>query len=237
MYVITADQIDSRHGSDRVDLAIGALSRIGGDGLSLPVERTAGDELQALTADPGTAIDLVLALARAGVWSIGMGIGDVDGPLPTSIRAASGPAFFRARDAVDAAKRSADRFVLQVEPGRHRTTADVEPLVTQALRERTMRDSEDWAVADLLADGLVQREIAERLGMSQQAVSKRIRRAALTADRPVRDALARLLADADRPDADRPDADRPDADRPDADRPDADRPDADRPDDRPGAES
>jgi Trp operon repressor len=215
MFVITADQIDSRHGDDLVDRAIGRLGELGGEALALPVERTAGDELQALTGDAGTVVDLVVALARTGSWSIGLGVGDVEAPLPSSIRAASGPAFFRARDAVEAAKRAPEHVALLVEPGLHRVTSDVEPLLTLALREHGRRDAEDWVVADLLADGLTQREIADRLGVSQQAVSKRIRRQSLATDRAIRDALARLLADADRTEtpADRTDTARTDTDR------------------------
>lgn len=197
MYVITADQIDSRHGDDLVDETIAHLGELGGDALVLPVERTAGDELQALTGAPGTAIDLLLALARTGSWSVGLGVGAVEEPLPDSIRAASGPAFFAARDAVEAAKRAPDHVAVLVEPGAHRTTADIEPLLALALRDRARRDADDWEVVELLAAGLTQREIADRLGVTQQAVSKRVRRQSLAADRAVRDALARLLADAD----------------------------------------
>ena len=44
-------------------------------------------------------------LLRAGGWSIGVGAGPVQTPLPASTRAATGPAFLSARRAVEAATR------------------------------------------------------------------------------------------------------------------------------------
>ncbi|MFZ7087987.1 DNA-binding protein [Curtobacterium sp. RRHDQ10] len=227
MFVITADQIDSRHGPDLVEAAVRTLADALGDRLALPPDRTAGDELQVLTADPRAALDVVLLLARSGAWSIGVGIGDVDGPLPAATRAASGSAFFRAREAVDAAKERPDRFALVVTPGRHRSSADVDPLVVLVLQQRARRSPEGWELADLLADGGTQRAAAARLGISPQAVSKRAIAAGLRADDAARAALVRLLEDADRP-ADADDRATPDREQPgsDADQPasDADQP-------------
>lgn len=197
MYVITADQIDSRHHRDRVETALRALRDALGHRLALPPDRTAGDELQVLTADAGAALDAVLLLARTGVWSIGVGIGDVDEPLPDDTRAATGGAFYAARDAVEAAKTRQDRFALVVQPGRHRRTEDVDPLVALMLLQRARRSAEGWELADLLADGGTQRAAAERLGISPQAVSKRAGAAALRLDDAARAALVRLLEDAD----------------------------------------
>ena len=43
MFVIIADQIDSRHDDDRVAGALTDIEREHGDDLALPPERTAGD--------------------------------------------------------------------------------------------------------------------------------------------------------------------------------------------------
>ncbi|WIE56060.1 DNA-binding protein [Curtobacterium sp. MCBD17_003] len=199
MYVITADQIDSRHGADLVEAALAAIRAAVGPRLLLPADRTAGDELQIATADAGAALDVVFRLARAGDWSIGCGIGDVQTPLPTATRAASGTAFYRAREAVERAKDRPDHVAVAVEPGRHRTADDVEPLVTQAIRLRARRSPEGWELADLLDQGMSQREAARHLGISPQAASKRAAAAGLREDDAVRAALVRLLEDADRP--------------------------------------
>jgi hypothetical protein len=197
VFVVTADQIDSRHGTDLVGSAVEAIGAALGGRLALAPDRTAGDELQLLTGDPSAALDAVLLLARSGDWSIGVGVGDVDEPLPDTTRAASGGAFFRAREAVDAAKTRSDRFALIVDAGRHRRSADVEPLVLLLLQHRSRRSDEGWELADLLDAGGTQRDAAVRLGISPQAVSKRAIAAGLRADEAARTALVRLLEDAD----------------------------------------
>jgi hypothetical protein len=199
MFVVTADQIDSRHGVDLVEDAIAAITAAAQARLLLPADRTAGDELQVATVDASAAVDVVFRLARSGDWSIGCGIGDVQTPLPTATRAASGTAFYRAREAVERAKDRPDHFALLVDPGRHRTTDDVEPLLAQALRLRARRSPEGWELADLLDQGMSQREAADRLGISPQAASKRATAAGLREDDAVRAALIRLLEDTDRP--------------------------------------
>ena len=50
---------------------------------------------------------------------------------------------------------------------------------------------------DMLRDGLTQRQVAERLGVSDQAVSARVRAADVRAELAARPALDRLLGEAD----------------------------------------
>lgn len=197
MYAITADQIDSRHDEDRVDRTIAEIDDRLGDRLALPVERTAGDELQLLAATPDAAVDALLALTRPGVWSVGLGIGEVDQPLPASTRAASGPALFAARSAVERAKDASMHVAVDVQSGRRLGTSETEPLVAQTVRLLARRSPEGWELADLLEQGLSRRAAAGALGISQQAVAKRYAAAALGDDAAVRHALIRLLRDAD----------------------------------------
>lgn len=105
MFVITADQHDSRTSEDLVPDALDEIARLAGSALLLPPERTAGDEVQALIRDADAALTVALALTRTEQWSVGVGIGRVEDPLPDNVRAARGSAFLAARDAVDAAKR------------------------------------------------------------------------------------------------------------------------------------
>src|SRR5690349_4232013 len=83
-----------------------------GASLALPVDRNAGDEVQALTADAGAALRIVLHLTRDGQWSVGLGCGDVRTPLPAATREATGDAFVAARTAVTRAKRRPTRFAI-----------------------------------------------------------------------------------------------------------------------------
>ncbi|MFS0730458.1 DNA-binding protein [Curtobacterium sp. 1P10AnD] len=197
--MITADQVDSRAGSDRVDPALRLVSDVLGGAAVLPPERTAGDEFQALVSSGGAAVDVLRALTRQGGWSIGVGVGPVRSPLPDTIRAATGPAFFAARTAVDRAKATSERFALEVAPGAARTTAEVEPLVAQTIRALGRRSAEGWELADLLDTGLSRTEAAARLDITPQAVAKRYASAELRTDAPLRGALAALLQAADRP--------------------------------------
>ncbi|WP_127793194.1 DNA-binding protein [Agromyces sp. LHK192] len=204
MFVITADQIGSRTAPDRSAPMQAALQHDHGRALALPVDQTAGDELQALTDDPATALDLILDLARDGHWSIGLGIGGIRSPLPDAVRKATGPAFIAARDAVDAAKRADGRFALRVEAPRadgdapeRRRAGHVEALVRMFLLMRSRRSDAGWEVAGLVADGASQKQAAKVLGISDAAVSQRLKSAMWSVDEQVRPALVALLGELD----------------------------------------
>lgn len=200
MFVITADQIGSRADIDRSAAMQEELQAEYGDRLALPVDQTAGDEVQAITADPGTALELVLALHRAERWSIGLGVGDVREPLPDAVRKAAGPAFIAAREAVDAAKRADARFALRAAEDRPGTldAAQVEALVRLLLLLRDRRTPQGWEAVDLVRDGRTQKDAARLLGISDAAVSQRLRAAQWNADGDALPALVRLLAELDR---------------------------------------
>ncbi|MGV9767866.1 winged helix-turn-helix transcriptional regulator [Microbacterium sp. NPDC003461] len=192
MFVVTADQRNSQEGTDLVPAALDAIGRIGADALPLPAERTAGDEIQALVDDGAVALSVALALTRTGHWSVGIGVGAVETPLPEVVRAARGAAFLHAREAVDDAKGSPTRLALRgAEP---EAAADAEALLRLLVELRDRRSDEGWEVHDLLAEGLSQREIARRLGITESAVSRRVRSAALRTEEAAVPALARLLA-------------------------------------------
>jgi hypothetical protein len=197
MYVLTADQVDSRHGDDLVETALRMITERIGDRLVRPPERTAGDELQAAIDDPAAALDAVLALARDGRWSVGLGIGDVRRPLPDSTRAMGGPAFLLAREAVTAAKRRPTRFAAAVDVEHRVGAAVLEPVVDLLLLLRRRRTPEGWELYDLLETGLSQAEAAERLDITPQAASGRALAAGLRVDVEARAALVELLTLAD----------------------------------------
>ncbi|GAA4152713.1 DNA-binding protein [Leifsonia shinshuensis] len=205
MFVVTADQVDSRSRPDIVAPVLAELTERYGDRLALPADRNAGDELQALTGDAATALDLITLLSRGGVWSVGLGIGGVRSPLPDATREASGDAFVAARAAVTRAKRTPTRFAAEAvaapEPA-----ADVESLIGLLLTLRAQRTEAGWELYDLVASGLTQAEAAARLGITPQSASDRARAAGLRADLAAQPALVRLLqtADAAQQSAERP---------------------------------
>lgn len=194
MFIITADQRDSTRGEDLVPSGLEAVRRAAGDALAVPPERTAGDEIQAAITTARGALDVALALTRAETWSVGLGVGAVDIPLPDQVRAGRGPAFVSARDAVERAKKTATRIAVT---GSDEAASDAEALVRLLVELRDRRTDEGWEVHDLLADGLTQRDAAERIGISEGAVSRRASTAALRTEEAAVPALARVLASLD----------------------------------------
>jgi len=189
MYVVTTDQRDSRTSDDLVPAALAAVDGRGRHGLALAPERTAGDELQVAVADPETLLAIVLDLTRTGQWSVGVGVGEVESPLPDSVRAARGDAFVNAREAVDRAKKASTRLAITATEG----GADAEALVRLLVELRDRRTAEGWEVYDLLAEGITQREAAARLGISEGAVSLRVKSAGLRTEEAAVPALVRVL--------------------------------------------
>lgn len=193
MFVITADQRGSRTSADLVPAGLTAVTRLAGPRLTLAPERTAGDEIQVALADPRGVADVALHLTRLQEWSVGIGIGPVEEPLPADVRAARGTAFIHAREGVDRAKKTPTRVaVVGGEEG-----ADAEALLRLLVELRDRRTTEGWELHDLLAAGLTQREAAGRLGITEGAVSLRARNAGLRTEEGAVPALARLLHRAD----------------------------------------
>lgn len=198
MFVLTVDQVGSRHDHDRVRDALDQVSATFGARLALPADRSAGDELQALTGDAASALGIVLSLTRSGHWSVGLGVGTVQEPLPATVREAAGPAFVAARGAVEAAKRAPQRFWLSAERPGHLADDDVRALVNLVLAVRARRSDEGWEVVDLVGEGLNQAAIAARLGISRQAVSLRLAAAQWRLEEAAIPGLVLLLEDLDR---------------------------------------
>ena len=196
MFVVTADQVDSTQRADIVGRTLESIGEQFGDRLALPPDRNAGDEIQALTPDAATTLDLVLTLTRERAWSVGLGMGGVRTPLPRSTREATGDAFVAARTAVTRAKRTPARFAVDgvADP---ESAADVEAVLTLLLTLRESRTPAGWELYDLVASGLTQADAAARLGISPQSASDRARAAGLRVELAALPALTRLLARAD----------------------------------------
>jgi hypothetical protein len=195
MFVVTADQVDSRHRQDIAADTMRALEEALGERLVLPVDRTAGDEIQLLVATPEAALTAILALTRHGEWSVGCGVGGVNLPLPANAREAGGNSFVSAREAVNDAKKRDTRFALR--STEVTAAADAEAFVDLLLQLHARRSAEGWEMFDLLAAGHSQAEAAKLLGITPQAASKRARTAALRVDFAARSPLERRLAAVD----------------------------------------
>ena len=189
-YVLTVDQRASRRNADRVADVLRDLN--GTVPAVLAFERTAGDEFQGVLADPEQVVDVVLRLVRSGGWSIGVGAGPVQTPLPSSTRAATGPAFLSARRAVDAAKQRATHVAVR---GAAQTDAADAQAVLSALAVVVERRSDAaWEAIALVDTGRSQAEAAAELGVSRQAVGQRLAAGLWDLERDLRPTAARLLA-------------------------------------------
>jgi len=199
VFVLTIDQQGSRRVGDRVDAlldVLGGLVPADGPGLVRGFERTVGDEVQAVLADADLVVDLTLRLTRMGGWSVGIGIGPVDHPLPASTRAGSGPAFVHARTAVERAKARTRPVPLAVVGEGLTRAADAEAVLTLLGALGARRTPAGWAVIDAMATlgpNATQDAVAVRLGVTQQAVSQRLRAAMWAEEVAARPVAARLL--------------------------------------------
>ena len=188
--VLTLDQRSSRERADAVPALLATLSPG-----SLPrppllgFERTVGDEVQGVVDDAALAVEVVSRVLRTGSWNIGIGVGDVEEPLPEGTRAGRGNAYHRAREAVTRAKSAPHRLIVVggVQDADAEALETVLGLWAGLLERRTDRG---WEVHDLLTTGMSHAEAGRRLGITQSAVSQRAHAAGL-----VDEARARVLAE------------------------------------------
>jgi len=186
--VLTVDQRGSRSTPDLVADAVAALADLP---LRLPFERTVGDEFQGVLDQPSALPRAVERLLRVGAWHIGLGIGDVDEPVPATARAGRGPAYVHARHAVTAAKNSP--WHLRVS-GDDDTGRDLESVLWLWAAVLDRRTDKGWEVTDLVDQGLSYDEAGKRLGISQSAVSQRAQAAGLVEGRRAREVVTHLAA-------------------------------------------
>lgn len=198
-FALIADQISSRTGADAVPDALAGLT---GLDCLLPFERTAGDEVQALLVAPEAVVESVVRLTRLSGWRIGVGVGSVDAPLPSSTREARGPAYLAARDAVTIARKQPTGFALRApaDVGGEAygdlldAATDAETAIWLLRGTLARRSREGWELMDLLDAGLTGAEAAERLGISRSAVSQRLTASAREEGARGARLAARLLA-------------------------------------------
>ncbi|MFZ2177541.1 MAG: hypothetical protein WAW17_26640 [Rhodococcus sp. (in: high G+C Gram-positive bacteria)] len=193
MFVLTVDQRGSRRDVDRVGELIAGL---GDHPLVRPFQRTAGDEVQAVAADAATVVSLALELVVREHWSIGIGIGPVEEPLPAETRAGRGPAFESARTAVERAKSAPGRVA--VEGPEPESAADADTALTLVAVVVARRTEEGREAVAQMRRGLTQTEAARALGISKQAVSQRLATAGWQVEIAGRRLAERLLRKADR---------------------------------------
>ncbi|WP_062078901.1 hypothetical protein [Demequina globuliformis] len=197
MFVVTTDQRGSTRTGDRVPALLDRLTpwrQRWAPSIVLPLVRTVGDEVQVLVSGPDAAVDLALLLIREQQWSVGVGAGSVDEPLGATARESSGAAFVHARRAVERARGRGEPVPVVVagsDPDAEEEATAILQLLGSVVARRS---AAGWEVADHLVDGATQREVAEALRISPQAVSKRVAAGLIEEERRARPVAARMLA-------------------------------------------
>ncbi len=193
--MLTVDQRRSRRDKDRVEQLLLDLNRAP---LLRPFERTAGDEVQAVTDNARLVVTIALDLIRRKHWSVGIGTGTVELPLPASTRAGRGPAFEAARTAVDSAKSALVPVAVVGEPGIAAAAESAQTALVLTGLIVSRRSPQGQAAVGLMDRGMSQTEVADLLGITKQAVSQRLTTAAWQPEVAGRTLCERLLREADR---------------------------------------
>jgi hypothetical protein len=195
--VITIDQRKSR--GARENRAAGWAEELNDshrNELTLPFASTLGDEIQGVTGNPAAVVSITLGGIRGKGWWLGVGIGDVERPLRETAPLSRGPAFYNAREAVEAAKRSHHGFAVRAQNAR--VASDVQTvleLVAFLIRRRG-HDPMRWQAVELAGRGASTVQIGEALGITQQAASKRLLNAGFYEEMEGRQLAERLLGEA-----------------------------------------
>lgn len=191
MFVMTIDQQGSRTSADAVPGVLAALEPVAA---VVGFARTIGDEVQGVLADPIAVAEAVRRVAVDSDWHIGIGIGEVERPLPETTVEARGEAFYAARQAVEAAKSAPAHLVVRTGTERSSAPEPASADLPASASAATPAAHLDFAAAALrlLVSSLgelrvqsrgyigfrlddpeaTQTEIAESFGVSQQAVSR-----------------------------------------------------------------
>lgn len=209
---MTIDQRGSSTDMDRVPALLTELRGL----TEARFERSVGDEVQGVVPDTAHVVEIALHALRGGYWYVGIGVGSVDIPPTASPREGSGAAFVAARQAVDQAKAAAGHVPVSVVSGGvpRGTTASAQAaegatacanaeavlrLIGRLVQDRT---DAQWAVVDVLRtlqqgrEGThgTQKKAARELGITEQSVSRAVRRSGWQEEWAARPAAEMLLA-------------------------------------------
>ncbi|GAA1486102.1 helix-turn-helix domain-containing protein [Brachybacterium fresconis] len=182
-------------GSDPVPALLEALGSVP---LARPAERTAGPEVLAAASRAEDALDALLRAREEGPWRIGLGIGAVDRPLPGSVRELAGPAVEAAAAAVGGARTTPGvAIMVRAADERQRGTAEDAEAVLRLIgwMIRTRNRGQWQAVRALREDpAATQVQLAQRLGVTQQTVSRAVRTSGWREESAAHPLAVRLLS-------------------------------------------
>jgi len=185
---LLGDIVESRRTADRQKLhadIVAVLERVNAQHPVVdPAVITLGDEFQGVYATLGEALTAAFHI-RAGLRPhdvrFGLGRGDIQ-TLDPARGIHDGPAYWAARDAIVEAETMAGRAALRVTRTIFRSPDDPVALVTAVNAALLALDQVlgslsvvSWRILAGRLDGLTQKQIAEREGITPSAVSQRVR--------------------------------------------------------------
>lgn len=185
---LIGDIVESRRASDRQalhDTVSAVLARVNaGHPVVDPAVITLGDEFQGVYATLGDALTAAFHI-RAGLRPhdvrFGVGRGDIQA-LDSERGIHDGPAYWAARDAIVEAERLAAKAALRTTRTVYRSPKDEPAMVAAVNAALTALDHilgslspVSWRILEGRLEGLTQKDIAARAGITPSAVSQRVR--------------------------------------------------------------
>lgn len=186
------------HGQEPADPVRALLEALSGVDLALPAERTAGPDALALAARAPTALDAVLRAVEHGGFAVGLGVGALTAPLPTSVREISGPALASAGTALRAARVTSQvpLAVRAADPRQQEAAEDAEAVLRLIGWMARTRNRGQWRVVRALREDphATQAQLASRLGITQQSVSRALKTSGWREESAAHPLAVRLLS-------------------------------------------
>lgn len=164
-----------------------------------PFQATGPGEVRGLTRDAEAAVAAAMLALRGNRYRVGIGVGEVSLTRVTDSQGraavtADGPGMRYGREAA-AAGRAGERVGVRVRAADHAAAAQAQAVLKLVGRIVSERSEAEWRVVDLLTPGVrgQQKEVAARLGITPQAVSKAVVRSLWYEEWQARPAAATLL--------------------------------------------
>ncbi len=200
--VVIGDVVGSRHLPNRgsfQQLFFQALDTVNGEFRTHLVSRltvTLGDEFQGVLGTPVPSFRMIARiqdLLRPVPLRFGVGLGEIVTEVRPEAVGMDGPAFHRAREALEEARELGGSRV-RIRGGQGSFAVVVNALLGLMWLQRERWSPEQRRVVELVTGGLSQRKVARRLAMTESNVSQLLKRARLLEMREADQALERLLA-------------------------------------------
>lgn len=182
--VASRTQADRRKGQEMLQTACESLNtRAAEFGLLSPLTLTLGDEFQALFNQAGQVWHCVLALEAAMApmaIRFALGVGEITTEINTErALGMDGPAFYHARDGIGALKKSGHRYTVRGLDREGSAPRWLQPTLDLVSHQRQKWQANRMHILAGMMAGKPVTDMAESLGISEQAVYANIRDGAL----------------------------------------------------------